>query len=512
MRKSSKHKSERRRIFGEKGSIRSYVWMYFIVFTVFILVLIWLFQYIFLDNYYRNAKVRDITSAANQIIDAYDTPLQEKTNRMLAFNNNFCIVITDEMGNVEICENNLGAYSYLSSDILNNNGMALFRLRTELIKSDESYSTQVLKNSNFESREILYCTKIYADNADEQAYLFIESSIEPIDSTVNIIREQLIYITIILFELAFIITMFISKRVTKPIDEITKTAKRFGAGDYDVQFEGKGYREIEELSEVLNNAKNEIRKVSDLRKDLIANISHDLRTPLTMVKAYAEMIRDLSGDNPVKRNEHIQVIIDEADRLSNLVNNLLELSKLESGNIELNIKNFSIVEKLNDCMTRYQLVIEQNGYDIKYEPDEDRIISADPDKLDQVIYNFINNAINYTGENKVIRVKQINLENAVRVEVTDNGKGISKELLPKVFDRYYRDAKVKRDVVGTGLGLSICKEILKCHKFAFGVQSEEGKGSTFWFEAPYMKPHMENHTAQKLESKLTYSKNQDDEK
>lgn len=486
--------------------------MYFIVFTVFILVLIWLFQYIFLDNYYRNAKVRDITSAANQIIDAYDTPLQEKTNRMLAFNNNFCIVITDEMGNVEICENNLGAYSYLSSDILNNNGMALFRLRTELIKSDESYSTQVLKNSNFESREILYCTKIYADNADEQAYLFIESSIEPIDSTVNIIREQLIYITIILFELAFIITMFISKRVTKPIDEITKTAKRFGAGDYDVQFEGKGYREIEELSEVLNNAKNEIRKVSDLRKDLIANISHDLRTPLTMVKAYAEMIRDLSGDNPVKRNEHIQVIIDEADRLSNLVNNLLELSKLESGNIELNIKNFSIVEKLNDCMTRYQLVIEQNGYDIKYEPDEDRIISADPDKLDQVIYNFINNAINYTGENKVIRVKQINLENAVRVEVTDNGKGISKELLPKVFDRYYRDAKVKRDVVGTGLGLSICKEILKCHKFAFGVQSEEGKGSTFWFEAPYMKPHMENHTAQKLESKLTYSKNQDDEK
>lgn len=504
-------KNQKRRIFGEKGSIRSYVWMYFIIFTAFILVLIWLFQYIFLDNYYRNAKVRDITDAANQIIDAYDTPFQEKTNRMLAFNNNFCIVITDEMGNVEICENNLGAYSYLSSDILRNNGMALFRLRTDLINSDESYSTQVLKNPNFESREILYCTKIYSDDAENQAYLFIESSIEPIDSTVSIIREQLIYITIILFELAFIITMFISKRVSMPIDEITKTAKRFGAGDYDVEFEGKGYREIEELSEVLNNAKNEIRKVSDLRKDLIANISHDLRTPLTMVKAYAEMIRDLSGDNPVKRNEHIQVIIDEADRLSNLVNNLLELSKLESGNIDLNIKNFSIVEKIKDCMTRYQLVIEQNGYDIKYEPDDDRIISADPDKLDQVIYNFINNAINYTGDHKVIRIRQKNLENAVRIEVTDNGKGISKELLPKIFDRYYRDAKVKRDVVGTGLGLSICKEILKRHNFAFGVQSEEGKGSMFWFEAPYVKPHMENQAAQKLESKLTYSKNQDDE-
>ena len=99
---------------------------------------------------------------------------------------------------------------------------------------------------------------------------------------------------------------------------------------------------------MLNNAKDEIQKVSELRKDLIANISHDLRTPLTMVKAYAEMIRDLSGDNPVKRQEHIQVIIDEADRLSSLVNNLLELSKLESGNAELKLTDFSIVDKLND--------------------------------------------------------------------------------------------------------------------------------------------------------------------
>ena len=238
---------------------------------------------------------------------------------------------------------------------------------------------------------------------------------------------------------------------------------------------------------MLNNAKTEIKKVSDLRKDLVANISHDLRTPLTMVKAYAEMIRDLSGDNPQKRGEHVQIIIDEADRLSSLVDNLLELSKLESGNMELELTEFSIVDKLKDCMTRYTLLIEQNGYDIKYEPDEDRMISADIQKLDQVIYNFINNAINYTGDEKVIRIRQINKPDCVRIEVVDNGKGISKEMLPLVFDRYYRDAKVKRAVVGTGLGLSICKEILKKHGFAFGVSSKENVGSTFWFEIPYAK-------------------------
>ncbi len=482
--RKAKKPSAVKSFFTGRAGITAYVWLYFMIFTVFILVFMWLFQYAFLANYYRSAKIRDINKAANKIIDAYDTDRESRTNKTVAYDNSLCIVITDEAGNVETLENNLGSFSQLSRDVTENYSLEIFQLKNELDDADENYITKVYKNPDFEVKGIYYCAKIYTDDAPKQAYLFIESTIEPIDSTVSIIREQLIYITVILFEMAFIVTMFISMRVSRPIVNITKTAKRFGEGDYEVEFDGKGYKEVDELSEVLNDAKNEIRKVSDLRKELIANISHDLRTPLTMVKAYAEMIRDLSGDNPVKRAEHVQVIIDEADRLSNLVNNLLELSKLESGNMELNIKEFSVNDKLKDCMTRYQLLIEQNGYDIQCELDDDRKVKADPDKIDQVIYNFINNAINYTGDNKVIRLRQIDLDNAVRIEVSDNGKGISKELLPKVFDRYYRGERVKRDVVGTGLGLSICKEILKCHDFAFGVRSEEGKGSTFWFEIP----------------------------
>ncbi|MGN0594555.1 MAG: sensor histidine kinase [Hominimerdicola sp.] len=510
MKKSSKKVEVPKEQSFKRPTLRSYVWMYFMFFTVFILVLIWVFQYLLLDSYYRSAKIRDITNAANQIIQDFGTDHSQRTNRRLAFENNFCIVITDEMGNVVGSENNLGSYSTLYNDIQNNYSIELFKIKAELNKSDQDYYTKTIKSEYFSSREIFYCTRIYEKGYEHQAYLFIESSIEPIDSTVNIIREQLIYITIILFELAFIVTMFISKRLAKPISDMTVTAKKFGEGDYNVEFNGEGYLEIEELSSVLNNAKNEIRKVTDLRKDLIANISHDLRTPLTMVKAYAEMIRDFSGENPQKRQEHIQVIIDEADRLTNLVNNILELSKLESGNMELNITDFSIVDKINDCMTRYALVIENDGFDIQYIPDSDRIISADIEKLDQVIYNFINNAINYSGEDKYIRIKQINKEDCVRIEVIDHGKGISKELLPLVFDRYYRDAKYKREVVGTGLGLSICKEILKKHGFAFGVQSEEGKGSTFWFEAKLARPKMENKAAAMLESKISLSKNSDD--
>lgn len=501
----------RKHAFEGRRSLRSYVWIYFICFTVFILVLIWLFQYFFLDSYYQSAKIRDVQKAAQKIVDNYDDGNIQNVTRRLAFDNSLCIAVIDQMGNQKLLENNMGSFSYVSTDLRDNFGIFLFQLRNELNESGESYITKIHQNENFKSKEIFYCTKIYSASSDYPLYLYIESSIDPIDSTVSIIREQLIYITIILFELAFIITMFISKRLSKPIVEITRTAKKFGSGDYSVEFNARGYKEIEELSAVLENAKNEIQKVSDLRNDLIANISHDLRTPLTMVKAYAEMIRDLSGDNPQKRGEHVQIIIDEADRLSNLVNNILELSKLESGNMELELSEFSVHDKIHDVLSRYTLLVENDGYDISFIEDEDRIICADVEKLDQVLYNFINNAVNYSGSDKRIRIKQINKPNAVRIEIIDNGKGISKELLPLIFDRYYRDEKYKRDVIGTGLGLSICKEILKKHGFAFGVQSEEGKGSTFWFEAK-LAPVRKNEKRRREEKPLTYlpAENADD--
>jgi signal transduction histidine kinase len=435
------------------------------IFVVFILVLLWVFQYFFLPKYYRSAKIRDVTSVAQDLITNYDSDDIQEYARSMAFNNNMYILMTDENGEDLIKENNMGDFSFFSKDKNKNFGKTLYQFRKELENRDEDYITEITHNDELDTEEIFYCTKFTAD--DSTVYLFIEASVEPIDSTVSIIREQLLYITIILFELAFIATVLISRHVSRPIEKLTDTAKKFGEGDYDVEFSAEGYNEIEELAVVLDDARNEVKKVTDLRKDLIANISHDLRTPLTMVKAYGEMIRDLSGNDPVKREKHCQIIIDEADRLSNLVNSILELSKLESSNMELKLSDYSIHSQIEDVLKRYTLLIEENGYDITFESDVD---------------NFINNAINYSGEEKHIRIRQINKLRAVRIEVTDNGQGIPKDKLSQVFDRYYRGGKVKRETVGTGLGLSICKEILKMHEFAFGVMSEEGKGSTFWFE------------------------------
>ncbi|MCD7773587.1 MAG: HAMP domain-containing histidine kinase, partial [Ruminococcus sp.] len=158
------------------------------------------------------------------------------------------------------------------------------------------------------------------------------------------------------------------------------------------------------------------------------------------------------------------------------------LSKLESGNAELKTSQFAGHDFLNDVMKRYNILIERDGYNIELITDEDRLVTADYDKMSQVLYNFINNAVNYSGDSKDIQVKQTNKGSNVRIEIIDHGIGISKEMLPVVFDRYYRGNKTQREVVGSGIGLSIVKGILKSHELPFGVMSEEGKGSTFWFE------------------------------
>ena len=454
--------------------MKYYVWIYFMIFTILILTLLWVFQYFFLQSYYQSAKKRDMTLAAARLSASADSDDFYSAIKETAFKNAMNVKIVDEMGNELYNVNNMGSFSLLAQDKF---GMKQFELIGKLEETDKATYSEIMSNSDFKVKEIVLITGLSEGDDGGKRYLIIEASIEPLDSTTKIIREQLFYISIILFELAFIVTIIISRRLSKPITELTETAKQFGAGDYEISFTASGYAEVEELSNVLEDAKDEIKKVSDLRKELIANVSHDLRTPLTMVKAYAEMIRDLSG---------------------------------ESGNIELNKSEFSVVQKLSDCMTRYTLLIEQEGYDIQYIPDEDRIVYADMEKIDQVIYNFINNAINYTNDEKVIRLVQKNKHGAVRIEVTDNGQGISKELLPKVFDRYYRGEKYKRDVVGTGLGLSICKEILKKHDFAFGVTSTEGVGSTFWFEMPTVneKKHSKRMPKEKPERKAQEPKEQ----
>ena len=215
----------------------------------------------------------------------------------------------------------------------------------------------------------------------------------------------------------------------------------------------------------------------------MANVSHDLKTPLTIIKSYAEMIRDLSGENPKKRNEHTQVIIDETDRLTYLVGDILDLSKLESGTDSMKNEIFDLGSAALSVVDGFRIYEENEGFTFETDIDENSFVYADKRRISQVIYNLMNNAVNYTGDEKKVYVKVKKLSDKVRFEVKDTGEGIDESEIDKVWDRYYKSSKThKRISKGTGIGLSIVKNILTEHGAKFGVTSEKKKGSTFWFE------------------------------
>ncbi len=339
-----------------------------------------------------------------------------------------------------------------------------------------------LKHSNPQNNySMLLYGCVLGSKTDPQGYLLVNTSLVPVGSTVSIIKRQLMLITFILLIFAFVFTLFLSKHISKPIDKITAAAENLARGDFKTKFDGRGYLEVKQLADTLTYAEKELSRVDNMQRDLIANVSHDLRTPLTMLKAYAEMIRDLSGNNPVKRNEHLEIIINETDRLSLMVNDILDLSKLESGKQKLDPSEFQITAKLNEIIGRFKGISEKMGYSIHFTPDEEKVVVCDVVKIEQVIYNLINNAINYTGKDKQIFVRQINTSDGIVIEVEDTGDGIEEEKIKLIFDKYYRSENHKREVVGTGLGLSIVKAVLKLHGYDYGVRSVLGEGSVFWF-------------------------------
>ncbi|HIV10331.1 MAG TPA: HAMP domain-containing histidine kinase [Candidatus Faeciplasma avium] len=463
-------------------TLRSTVWLYFSVFTLVILILIWFFQIVTLDKYYELSKRRKIVRTSMKISSVFDDESPKSVEELveeLAYKNGMAIAITDWNGNIIVSSDYMSGQSVF----LKENSYLLFEYRNRLQKDSDSAIYEVFQNERFGTTELLYGNILSYRSITAPGYLlFINAALEPIGSTEEIIKEQFVIITVITFIIALLITTALSARISGPFTNITASASRLAAGDYSTHFEAGSYLEINELADTLNYAATEISKVDSLRNELIANVSHDLRTPLTMIKAYAEMIRDLSGDNPEKRSEHLAVIIDEADRLSELVSSLMELSKLQSKGSELKREWFYCHEFLNDILSRYTVLQESKGFELRLETDSDLRLYADRAKLSQVMFNFINNAVNYSGDSRLIIVRQKNLPHAVRIEIQDFGLGIPKEKLPLIFDRYYRVERTKRDIVGTGLGLSIVKEILEQHGYRFGVSSELGSGSTFWFE------------------------------
>jgi signal transduction histidine kinase len=317
-------------------------------------------------------------------------------------------------------------------------------------------------------------------------YLYAYQSMELIEAVGRSMNIRMIWIAFFVFILTFAASSAISGVLIRPLDEVAAKAKRLAKGDFNVDFQGEDYlEEMQALSDSLNFAKDELSKADRMQKELLANVSHDFKTPLTMIKAYAEMIVEFAGENKEKRDKSARIIIEEADRLTSLVSDMLDLSKIRSGIQGLQLELFDISAYLKEILTRFDYLSETQGYSFRLDIDKGLYTEADKLKVGQVLYNLIGNAVNYTGEDKVVRIRLKKESDAIRFEVSDSGKGIQEEELGDIWDRYYRSSDAhKRPVKGTGLGLSIVKTILEKHAFRFGVHSVVGVGSSFYVFFP----------------------------
>lgn len=328
------------------------------------------------------------------------------------------------------------------------------------------------------SRQMVVCR-----NVENRYSLILSTDLERVEQAADVMRMQMPIIAAILLAVSVGASVALSRWFTRPILAVSDAAREMAKGNYAVRVTPKTNDELGALAEDFNTMAREVERTAGLQRDLIANVSHDLRTPLTLIKGYAETVRDLTGGDAEKREAQLSVIVDETDRLSALVNSVMELSRYSSGAQKPNLVRFDLAQLCDEAASRYENLCEQNGYTFVVETSEPCPVTADPDGMSRVVHNLLANAMHHIGPDGwlALRAKRL-ADGSVRVEVEDHGAGIAGEDLPHIFDKYYR-ARADAGRVGTGLGLSITKAILIQHGFAFGVDSEPGKGSTFWFVA-----------------------------
>lgn len=480
------------------------LWYYFILFTVIFVAFIWVVQILLFSGIYERQKYDTLQSVGES--------LSEKLNT-----DDITESVVGDWISAAIDANETGISTYLAefkeekltistifSGLIGNTGSGNDKTAdgtdgddsNDLAKEEELVGEAIAKlnatqdkfvcykntsDSTGENSCFLYATKV--ENGVIDGFLVLKSSQNSLIETISVIQLQLIITTGCVVIVSFFLSLYMSKKLAKPIVEMSKTAKSWAEGNDKVVFKGESYEEVAELADALNYAKEGISMTGGLQRDLLANVSHDLKTPLTMIKAYAEMIRDISGDVKEKRDAHTRVIIEETDRLTMLVNDILDLSKLQSKVNQLDVKETNLSELCERVLYRFNDFAENSGYKIESDIDADLYSVIDEKKIEQVFYNLIGNSINYTGDDKTIKVSLKRKDDIILFQTIDTGKGISEDKIDTVWNKYYRFSEThQRPVKGTGLGLSIVKTILESHGLKFGVVSKKDVGSNFFVE------------------------------
>lgn len=369
--------------------------------------------------------------------------------------------------------------------------------RADTIEKAENYTIQ--KTYDARSRTFyLECWGFYSDN---NTIFIMSTPLESIRESVDLSNRFLAYVGIVALVFSSVIVYFTTKRITSPILKLANISERMSGLDFDVKYEGKSIDEIGVLGNNMNllsdklketigelkSANNELQKdieekiqIDEMRKDFIANVSHELKTPIALIQGYAEGLTEGMAEDEESRNYYCEVIMDEANKMNKMVRQLLTLTALEFGNDQVALERFDVVELIQGVLSASGIMIQQKNAKIQFDMDHPVYVWADEFKIEEVITNFVSNALNHLDGERVIRIDVQELGDNVKVTVKNTGDCIPENELPNIWVKFYKVDKARtREYGGSGIGLSIVKAIMDSHHKEYGVRNVED-GVEFW--------------------------------
>ena len=472
-----------------KKSIRNKLAALIFLINMAIIGIIWIMTVFMFKPMYYAVTQAELSETAGKIVSAIDRE-GGVTNATLEeistfVNVGMCVEIADRNGSGLVLFEGIGDACQIHS------GGDNYSFFSQQRKIDSTQATALRKAVRDSARDN-YNIHLEDELGNRQAVkgrfyageytIIVSTNLTRTDSIVAIVSSQLQTASIIAIVLSLIVATILSTWFMTPLMKMSNAVKQIAKGDYNVKLEIKSPDEIGRLADEFNHMAEEIQHSQNMQKELLASISHDLRTPLTIIKGYAESIKDITGDNREIRDQQLTTIIDETDRLSAMVGSVMEYTKLSQGVYKMNIMQFDIADMCKDIVYIYSNKAEAENKSIAFSGPEDAYVFADPQLMERAIHNFVSNALLHTPQNtRVVVAVNVQDNGKVKVSVFDSGTGIRPEDIPHLFDKYYR-ARKDEGRTGSGLGLAIVKSIMENHNFRYGVESTEGLGTEFWFE------------------------------
>ncbi len=466
---------------------------YFMLFTAVIFTVLWLLQTVFLQSFYNGMIIRNTISAAGKVtsfsLDGDSGELLDELSR----DNSLLVYVTDTEGNIlySADEYKKGHNGYNEDgEQHKSKGGKGHRHYRELPDNFDEFLESLSSSDSGEAElktEQMYFYGKYIDFGDDKAILYLGTNLNAVGSTARIIRIQLLIVTFLSVAVGFVLALFISKSFSRPISQLNEKAHTLGERIGDTEYHKGFCAELDELNETLDKTDGKLKQSKEFQNELLANVSHDLRTPLTMIKGYAEMIRDISHEDEQQCAEDVAVIVREADRLTALVGEILEYSELQMKDSEDILTDCDLSGIVGSVTDSFESLFSKDGYIFERSIAENIRVCGNGSRLTRAVYNLIDNALRHTGADKWIGVTLRSENGRAVIEISDHGEGIAPDELERIWDKYYTNRQryggiSKADTGVSGLGLAIVKQTVSQHGGVCSAVSEVGKGSTFRIE------------------------------